>query len=165
MKEKKERNFWPHAIIGIILTVVVAGAFTVDLALKNPVQEETLFMEKYQTVDKNIHKLMADKSKFDKDFDIIYAKKKFVQGSNTFFIKIQDKKTHKFIQNADITLLVTRPETNEFNQKMKPSKVENDQYIFTNIQVQRPGRWRLMTNIKVDNNYDGYDSHEVYATE
>jgi len=165
VREKKERNYWPYAIISIILIVVIRGIFSIYVASKNPVQEETLFMEKYQTVDKNIHKLMADKSKFDKNFDIIYADKKFVQGTNTFYIKVQDKKTHKFIGNADITLLVTRPETNKFNQKMKPTKIEKDQYLFTNIQVHRPGRWRLMTNIKIDNNYNGHDTHEVNATE
>ncbi len=39
----KEKNYWPHAILGIILAVIVAGAWTVKIALDNPVQEEIYY--------------------------------------------------------------------------------------------------------------------------
>lgn len=163
MNKSKERNYWPHAIIGMILSVVIAGAYTVNIAINNPVQEDTYFMEKYQKVDKNINKLMEEKIKFDKFFYVTYSTKKFSEGINSFYIEIHNKKTNKLVSNADVTLLVTRPETNEYNQRIKPNKMENGQYIFTNIKVNKLGRWKLLTNIKV-NKFDGYDTHEVYAS-
>ncbi|MDX1809093.1 MAG: FixH family protein [Sulfurospirillaceae bacterium] len=162
MSKKKNRNYWPQGIIGMILAVVAGGAYTVNLAIHNPVQEDTYFMEKYQKVDKNINKLMNEKIKFDNNFNITYSSKKLKTGLNSFYIELHNKKTNKLVNNADITLLVTRPETNEFNQFIKPSKVEKGQYIFTNIKINKLGRWKLLTNIKV-NKFDGYDTYEVYA--
>ncbi len=163
MKQIKERNYWPHAIVGMILIVVIAGAYTIKIAVDNPVQEDTYFMEKYQKVNKDINKLMKKKSDFDKNFTISYSTLKFNQGTNSISIEVKDKTDANLVKNADITLLVTRPETNEFNQNLKPTKIENGKYIFDNIKINKPGRWKILTDIKI-NKFEGYNTYEVYAT-
>ena len=35
---KVERNFWPHTIVTMILLAIVACAWTIKIALDNPVQ-------------------------------------------------------------------------------------------------------------------------------
>jgi nitrogen fixation protein FixH len=162
MTEKKERNYWPHTIIAMILAVVVAGAYSVNIAVNNPVQESTYFMKKYQVVENNGYELDKSKRDFDKNFTLTYSSKKFSQGINTISINIKDKKSAKNIDDAKITMLVTRPETNKYNQKLNPTSVKNGNYTFKNIKINKLGRWKILTTTKIGK-YSGYNSYEVYA--
>jgi len=160
---KTERNYWPHAIIGIILTVVVAGAYTINIAVHNPVEMDTYFMKKYQTVENNGYKLDKRKREFDKNFKLIYSTKDFSQGINSISINVKDKNSSKYISDAKITMLITRPETNKYNQKLNPTSVKNGTYTFEDIKINKPGRWKILTTIKIGK-YSGYNSYEVYAS-
>ena len=163
MSTKKERNYWPHAILGIILVVVIAGAFTVNLALHNPVQESTYYMQNYQSVEDNAYELEKQKDEFDKRFDVSYTVTKFKIGKNTLGIKILDKISKKPVNSADIDMLLTRYETNSLNKKLKPTRVENGTYIFEDLDIQKLGRWKILTTTKIDK-YRGFNSKEINAT-
>ena len=163
MSTKKERNYWPHAILGIILVVVIAGAFTVNLALQNPVQESTYYMQNYQSVEDNAYELEKQKDEFDKRFDMSYTVTKFKIGKNTLGIKILDKISKKPVNSADIDMLLTRYETNDLNKKLKPTRVENGTYIFKDLDIQKLGRWKILTTTKIDK-YRGFNSKEINAT-
>ncbi|MDD2384475.1 MAG: FixH family protein [Sulfurospirillaceae bacterium] len=160
-KIKKERNYWPHAIIGMILSVVVAGGFTIRLAIKNPVEMDTYYMEKYQKVDQNINEILALQAKFDAKFDIKYSTENFVLGKNSIVIKVLDK-NGQAITDASVTLLLSRPETNQNNLEMQPSKAANGNYTFDDITIEKPGRWQILTKIIVGE-FQGYQKYEVYA--
>jgi len=162
MTKKKERNYWPHTIVGMILAVVVAGAYSIDIAVHNPVQESTYFMKKYQAVENNGYELDKSKKEFDNNFVLTYSTKSFLQGINTISINIKDKKSAKNIDDAKITMLVTRPETNKYNQKLNPTSIKDGKYTFKNIKVNKPGRWKILTTTKIGK-YRGYNSYEVYA--
>jgi len=158
-----KKNYWPHAIMGIILAVVIAGAYTVNLALENPVQESTYYMKNYQSVEDNAYELEKQKDAFDKNFEITYTVSKFKIGKNSLGLKIYDKINKKFIDNADIDMLLTRYETNELNQRLKPSKIEDKTYIFENLEIKKLGRWKILTTTKIDK-YTGFNSCEINAT-
>jgi len=163
MSEKKERNYWPHGILAIILAVVIGGALSIRLALKNPVQESTYFMQSYQSVEDNAYDLEKQKDAFDKNFEIIYSTTKFKIGKNKFAIKILDKIHNKLVNNADVKMLLTRYETNNLNKKLKPVKIENGTYIFKDLDIQKLGRWKILTTTKIDK-YRGFNSKEINAT-
>ena len=163
MDKKKNKNYWPQAILGIILTVVIGGAFSIKAALNHPVQESTYFMEHYQGVEDNAYKLEKQKDKFDKNFKIIYSIKKFKIGKNNLSLKIINRVTNKLVNNADITMLLTRPDTNDLNKKLKPKKMQNGSYIFGDLDIQRLGRWKLLTTTKVEG-FRGFNSYDINAT-
>ena len=45
-KVKTERNYYPHAVIGMIIGCVIACGYTIKIALDNPVEMDTYYMEK-----------------------------------------------------------------------------------------------------------------------
>lgn len=161
-KVSKERNYWPHTIIGMILATVVACGWTIKIAMSNPVEMDTFYMEKYQKVDQNINEIMELQEKFNAKFDLHYSTESFVIGKNSFSIKLLDKANGKEIENAKVTLLLSRPETNKDNKEMQPSKIENGNYIFDSIETLKPGRWQILTKIEIGE-FKGYSKYEVYA--
>jgi len=159
----KKKNYWPHAILGIIMAVVIGGAVSIKDALNHPVQESTYFMEKYQGVENNAYELEQQKDKFDKNFKIIYSIKKFKIGKNSLSLKIINRATNEAVNNADISMLLTRPDTNELNKKLKPKKIKNGSYIFGDIDIQRLGRWKLLSTTKIKG-FRGFNSYDINAT-
>ncbi len=163
MSDKKEANYWPHGILALILAVVIGGVFSVKAALDNPVQESTYFMQNYQSVEDNAYELEKQKDAFDKRFEISYTVTKFRIGKNTLGLKIIDKISKKPVNSADIDMLLTRYETNDLNKKLKPTKIENGTYIFKDLDIQKLGRWKILTTTKIDE-YRGFNSKEINAT-
>ncbi|NLU35296.1 MAG: hypothetical protein GXX07_10075, partial [Wolinella succinogenes] len=51
----REKNFWPLGIFLVTMTVVGMIIWTVNLALKNPVELDNSYMSYYQQVDSNIN--------------------------------------------------------------------------------------------------------------
>ncbi len=162
-KATKERNYWPHAIIGMILATVVACGWTIKIALSNPVEMDTFYMEKYQKVDQNFNEIVELQNKFNAKFDLSYSTDSFIIGKNSIAIKLLDKQSGKEVSDASITLLLSRPETNKDNKEMKPSKIENGTYTFETIETLKPGRWQILTKVEVGE-FKGYSKYEVYAT-
>ncbi len=160
---KKERNYWPHAILGIIISVVVAGAWTVKIALDNPVQEDTYFMDKYQYVDTNINELLEKKAKFDAKYRVELINQSFVVGKNNIQLKIEDKSAMSLPKNAKIEILITRPETNKYNQKLTPSSSKENMFVFNDVKIPKIGRWQVLVKTKAGQ-LEGFNRFEVNAT-
>lgn len=160
-KIKTERNYWPHAVIGMILSVVVAGGFTIRLALTNPVEMDTAYMAKYQKVDLHINEILELQAKFDARYTVQYSTKNFVLGKNSIAISVTDK-NGQAINDASVTLLLSRPETNVNNLEMQPSQITNGNYTFDGITIEKPGRWQILTKIKIGE-LEGFQKYEVYA--
>lgn len=158
---KTERNYWPHAVIGMILGCVVACGWTIKIALDNPVEMDTYYMEKYQKVDQNINKIIELQTAFDARFDLSYSTEQFVIGQNTITLKLTDKSGNA-INNAAITMMLSRPDTNKENREIKPLKIENGLYTFGPFDIQKPGRWQILSKIEIAE-FKGYHKSEAYA--
>ena len=90
-KVKTERNYYPHAVIGMIIGCVIACGYTIKIALDNPVVMDTYYMEKYQKVDENINQILELQEKFNAKFDLSYSTEKFHVGQNQITLKLSDK--------------------------------------------------------------------------
>lgn len=160
----KSKNYWPHGIVFVLLLMVSACTLVVTIAIKNPVEMDSFYMEKYQKVDANINHIMAEQKAFDANYALEFKTKKFIIGAqNSFALSIKNKKDGSLLNNADIKLMVTRPETNKFNQEILAKKAKNGQFLFEGIQVNKPGRWQILTKINIDGKI-GFNQYEVYAT-
>ena len=64
------KNYWPHAIVGSLILIVASCVATVVLAVKNPVEMDGFYFERYQNVDENINEIAASQRRFDAKYDL-----------------------------------------------------------------------------------------------
>jgi len=160
----KSKNYWPHGIVLVLIFMVCACAAVVIIAMKNPVEMDSFYMEKYQQVDENINEILAEQKLFDENYILEYKTKKFIIGaSNSFELSLKNKKDGILLENAEIKLMVTRPETNKYNQEILVKQANNGVFVFNGIKINKPGRWQILTKIHV-NGKSGFNEYEVYAT-
>ncbi|ACZ12927.1 FixH family protein [Sulfurospirillum deleyianum] len=160
-KVKTERNYYPHAVVGMIIGCVIACGYTIKIALDNPVEMDTYYMEKYQNVDENINEILELQEKFNANFTLAYSSEKFHKGQNEITLRLTTKRG-EVVENADITLMLSRPETNKENQTLRPSRVEKGLYTFGPFTIEKEGRWQLLSKIQVGE-FKGYHKDEAYA--
>ncbi|MBN2963221.1 FixH family protein [Sulfurospirillum sp. T05] len=163
-KQKKERNLWPHAIVGAIIFIIVACGWTVKIALDNPVQFDQTYLAKYDQVDSSINELRANQQVFDGQFEAIFPLLKVeIDKPTQIPLQILRKVGALPVEEATVTLLITRPDTNAFNQEPHVSKGENGMFFFGPVVLDKPGRWQLLSKIQIDE-FEGFVTHEVFAS-
>ncbi|ATB70480.1 FixH family protein [Sulfurospirillum diekertiae] len=162
-KVKSERTYYPHVVIGMIIGCVIGCAYTIKIAIDNPVEMDTFYMEKYQKVENNINEIMALQEKFDTKFDLAYSTEKFVIGQNSITLKLTDK-SGVAVNNANIIMMLSRPDSNKDNKQLLPSKVENGNYTFGPFEINKPGRWQILSKIELGE-FKGYHKNEAYAAQ
>ncbi len=163
-KLKQEKNYWPHAIVMVLIFMVFACAMVVKIAMDNPVQMDSFYLEKYQTVNEDINSILEKQKVFEEKFAIKYETEKFIIGKpNTFKMSIKDIKNNNLVKNAEIKLVLSRPDTNEFNQEFNLKSAVNGFFTIDNIKVNKPGRWQILTKIKIGDK-SSYNQYEVYAS-
>ncbi|MBE0491226.1 MAG: FixH family protein [Sulfurospirillum sp.] len=159
---KLESNYWPHAIITMILLTIGACAWTIQIALDNPVEMDSFYLEKHQSVERNINEINANQEKFDANYAIKHESVKFsMNQENSVIFSIIDK-SGKVVENAKIRLMISRPETNKFNQEFTLEKATNGKYSVNGIQAIKPGRWQVLTRISLDG-IEAFNKYEVFA--
>jgi len=161
---KKEKNYWPHAIVIVLILMVFVCALVVKIAMDNPVQMDSFYMEKYQDVNKNINKIKSKQKLFEENFALEYKTIKFTMGkSNRFEMSIKNIKDNSIVQNAEIKLLISRPDSNDFNQEFTLKNATNGVFVFDGIKAPKPGRWQVLTKIKIGDK-SSFNQYEVYAS-
>lgn len=159
----KEKNYWPHTVVLMIVGIIIASGFTIKIAVNNPVHEDDIFLDTYQNVDENINEILISQHQFMQKYDI-KVNDKLSYGENSLKIRVIDKSNGNLVGDANVTLLVTRPETTEFDQKFENLKYENGSYIADSIQLQKQGRWFIMPKVTVDK-LTGFAKLEYNGTE
>ena len=163
-KVKDEKNYWPHAIVLVLCFMVIVCAVVVKIAFDNPVQMDSFYLEKYQDVNENINEIREKQKVFEENYAIGYETKKFTIGeSNSFKMSIKNIKDQSNIQNAEIKLVISRPDSNEYNQEFTLKSAKNGIFIFDGIKAELPGRWQILTKIKIGDK-SSFNKYEVYAS-
>jgi hypothetical protein len=141
------KNYWPHSIAFILLLGVIACAWTIKIALDNPVEMSNMFMQKYQNVDDNINELILSEKKFDSKYTIKMLNDNLRVGKNIISLELRDS---ELVQNATLIALITRPETTKFDQVIENVNFVDGQYKIENIDITKTGRWILRVQIKIN---------------
>jgi len=161
---KNRINFWPIGIVAVLIFMIFVCVMLVRIAMQNPPQMDNFYFEKYQKVDENINAIMERQKVFEENFALKYKTQKFTIGEhNSFEMSIKNINNHSLVKNAEITLLISRPDTNKHNQEFVLKNAKNGVYIFEGIEIGKPGRWQVLTKIKIGDK-SSFNQHEVFAS-
>ncbi len=166
-KKSKEKSYWPHMILGFLLVGVTLGYWTVKTTFSLPVQEVNEYMLKYQTADYNINEIKAKEALFDKHYTIalLNVKKEMIElenlkrakvessvllhkGSNSFQYAVTAKENHQAV-DANVTFLLTRPNTVKDDVMVKEIPLKEGKYTINDINISHPGRYTLQLRAKI----------------
>ncbi|WP_169975788.1 MULTISPECIES: FixH family protein [unclassified Campylobacter] len=157
------KTFWPYAIVLSIIAIVIACIATIVIALKNPVQMDTFYMDRYQNVDENINKIHESQKKFDSKFSVVFNSvnlekhNDFLKAIFEFTVAPKDNKS----ANLSTQILLTRPETNELNQNLE-AIWQNQKLITNSVKLTKEGRWQLLLKLN-DGTDTGFYKFEIEA--
>jgi len=147
MKNTLSARIWPYAIGGSIILVFgfcVATVFVVESANIQPTNE---FMTNYQTAEINANDYINNKIAFDKKYKIVYEPNELKEKAEVAF-KVTDLNGNA-VEDAKLTILVSRPETHVYDQKLVSQTLENGNYIFKNVKFEKVGVWDIITKVEI----------------
>jgi len=147
MKNSLSARIWPYAIGSSIILVFGFCVATVMVTTSANIQETNEYMTNYQSAEENANDYINNKIDFDKKYNIAYFPTKLSENAKVTF-KVTDK-DGKTVEGAKLTILVSRPETHEFDQKLENTTIENKSYVFENVKFDKVGVWDIITKVEV----------------
>lgn len=142
-------KIWPYAIGGSILFIFSACMATIYVATTLPVEKSDTYMMQYQVADAKANDLIKAKIAFDKEYKIEYINNGINVDNTTLQYKISDLSGNG-IDNAEIKLIITRPNNHKNNQEFFSKDAKDGVYTFSGITLPIEGRWNIMVKVNVD---------------
>ncbi len=142
-------KIWPYAIAILIVAVFGACVTTIVVASTSPVSKSDLYMTDYQDADKNANDYIEARIAFDKKYKIEYISDGISVKNATLKYRVTDIDSNS-VDDAKITVVFTRPNTVEFDQKFSEPAVKDGIYSFSNIELPKEGRWDIMAKVEVN---------------
>ncbi|MEA1983211.1 MAG: FixH family protein [Campylobacterota bacterium] len=155
MKSSKGR-IWPYAIGGSIIMVFGFCVATIVVTQGAHIQESDAYMTHYQDADANANDLIEAEIAFNKKYTIEYVTDGISAKDAVVKYKLT-RKDNSSVNDAQITLATSRPETKEFNQNLSDPTVEDGVYSFSGLEFPKVGVWNLIAKVKVGNDYRFYN--------
>jgi len=153
---KSNGKIWPYAIGAAITLVFGFSVTTIIVTSKANIQSSDAYMTYYQDADAMANDFIEARIAFDKKYKIKYISKGIVASGGTISYKVTDIHNNT-VDNAKMILSTSRPETEEFNQKLDNPAVENGVYTFSGLKFPKAGMWNLITKVQVGENYRFYN--------
>jgi len=148
MNKKNNGRMWPY-IIGIAITLVFGFCVaTVVVTSKAHIQQSDLYMTNYQNADAKANDYIKAKIAFDKKYNIEYITQSIGKDPSEVIYKITDK-TENPVNDAELSIAVSRPETAEFNTVHNDPEVVKGVYTFHNVTFPKVGVWNIIAKVKI----------------
>lgn len=158
--QNNTKTFWPHAIVLSIIAIVIACIATIVIALKNPVQMDNFYMDRYQNVDENINEIRDTHKRFESKYAVAFDNPNPRAMESEFEFKITPKSAR--LPNFKTQILLTKPETNEFNEEL--SLIQQKEVLKTaKVKLAKEGRWQILLKIN-DGEDTGFYKFDINAT-
>ena len=170
-------KFWPYMILGFLFIGLFLGFWTVRVTLAMPVSESNEYQRKYQDADLNINQIIEAQERFDahyvlepldfkpssfKPTDFARKHGKVIALTQTMHLayRLTDK-SGAAVNDANMTLLLTRPQTRDNDQTFPRLKAKNGVYTTPEITLPKAGRYTLRLRVQVGDAV-GFLEHEAY---
>ncbi len=149
-------KIWPYILGGAITLVFGFCVATIVVTSKADIQASDSYMTHYQDADANANKLIKAALAFDTKYTIEYIPKKLATKEATVSFKVKDK-NGKSIENAEIILAISRPETGKYNKTFQDPKESEGVYTFSGLEFPKAGVWNLVTKVSIGKDYKFYN--------
>ena len=140
---------WPHAIGASIIFIFGACVATIVVTSKVPVEKSDTYMMGYHEEDAKANDIINDRIEFNKKYKIEYLTDDFNSQNCVVKYKVGDINSNS-VNNADIKVVVTRPDNHKYDQELINPAVEAGVYTFSPIKLPLEGRWDIMAKVSVD---------------
>ncbi|MFA6192841.1 MAG: FixH family protein [Sulfurimonas sp.] len=146
--KKNSGKIWPYAISTAIALVVAAGVATVVISIKTPVENSDAFMMNYHEADAKANDLIEARIAFDKKYKIQYIADSLDCNGCVIKYKVSDLNS-KQVSDANITVVLTRPDGHKYDKELNNPTIENGIYSFDSVKLEKEGRWDIMAKVSV----------------
>ena len=140
---------WPYAIGISIVLVFGACIGTIVVANKLPVEKSDTYMMGYHDADANANELINARIAFDTKYKVKYITDGLDLDNAIIKYRVTDLNSNP-INNAEIKVVVTRPNNHKNDQELVKPSINNGVYTFKSIKLAKEGRWDIMAKINVD---------------
>ena len=158
-------KYWPYLILGFIFIGLFLGFWTVRATISMPVHESDAYQKKYQDADRNINKILEAQHRFDakyklepvgfkpssfklKDYAIKHGKVVSLEKEMVMNYRITTIDGHA-VHDANLTLLITRPQTLADDQTLSDLKEKDGFYTTQTVILKNPGRYLLKLRAQI----------------
>jgi hypothetical protein len=155
---------WPIGIILSIFGLIGLSIWTIKQANIKPVVMDDYYLESYQDVDADINDILNKQIAFDKKYHIDIKPKAFVVGENSVEITLLTKTDNKPVTDANITVKITKPDTDKYDKLLNTTTSKDGIYKFGPFAVEKVGRWQIMTKVITADQLASFSKTEVNAT-
>ncbi len=142
-------RIWPYAIGASIIFVFGACVATIVVTSKVPVEKSDTYMMGYHEADAKANDIINDRIEFNKKYKIEYLTDDFNSQNCVVKYKVGDINSNS-VNNADIKVVVTRPDNHKHDQELINPAVEGGVYTFSAIKLPLEGRWDIMAKVSID---------------
>ena len=166
-KKSESGRFWPYMILGFLFIGITLGYWTIKNTISLPVHESNEFMQKYQDADKGANAIEEAQARFDSKYKVTFSgleksdfkpkhlKRKAhihytLNESNSVAYAIATK-DGTIVKDANLTLLLTRPQTEKDDRYIKDISFLDGKYVAKGIDIIKPGRYILRAKITIGN--------------
>lgn len=146
--DKSAGKKWPW-IIGISIVAIIGFSIaTIKVALNNPVEMSEYGMQSYHSFDDNVNEIINAQIAFDQNYTIAFLTPQIVQNGTVVAYKISDKSNHA-INDAKVEVILTRPDTTDFDLNLSNPTVNEGTYTFNAVDLPKVGRWDILAKISI----------------
>jgi len=144
-------KIWPYAISISILFIFGACVATIIVANKLPVEKSDTYMMGYHEADSKVNDIIEDAISFNNKYNIEYITDSLSQESSIIKYKITNI-SGDAVNNAEVKVIITRPNNHKHNQELNNPKVDNGIYSFDTVTLPKAGRWDIMAKVNIEDN-------------
>ncbi|WP_304545838.1 FixH family protein [Sulfurimonas microaerophilic] len=156
MAKLSSGKIWPYILGGSITLVFGMCVATIMVTSKADIQESNAYMSKYQEADARANEFINAQINFDKKYNIEYVTESIGVDKPQIKYKVTDK-SGKLIDNAEIIIDISRPETEKFNQLLETFTVQEGIYTFEGATFPKVGVWNIIARVQVGDDYRFYN--------
>ena len=141
-------KIWPYSIGVSIILVFGACIATIVVATKLPVEKSHTYMMGYHQVNASANEIIEARIAFDKKYKIEYITDGISVESSEIKYRVTDLDSNP-VSNAEVKIIITRPNNHKDNQEFINPIVENGIYKFSSIKLPKEGRWDIMAKVNI----------------
>ncbi|MGE4294861.1 MAG: hypothetical protein AB7E49_04080 [Campylobacterales bacterium] len=176
---------WPISIVGALIVMFVLLTTLLQLSRTvYPVNMDMRYMQGYHQVDKSYDQIVADQQRFDAAYRATLITHRHSEtpievphfrygiqqyehgltlGKNHFYLQLHNHAAQP-VKDAQVSALVSRYDTDEFDQTLQGRYDEKEQrYVFGPALIDHEGRYKVIVRIQSADGLTGYVEKGVFA--